>query len=128
MSKRFIFNLVVTIIVLIISISLYMLTVGEIDKNKEDKSIRYGGNNPHKSEVVQYVTLDKIEDDKAYFKEEVPDYVPGITSRYSVDMNFYKSSKFKDTNKLKLVRIYSEDDKGDPIHIYSFKKRSEKVE
>lgn len=110
------------IIVLVILFGIFFLTEREIqdtyvnNMNNENESIDY----------IQGVTLQEIKDNKAYFIEDLPEYIPGKLGDNGVNLNSYKSSQLKEGYKFKLIRIYKQDKQGDMNTEYKFVRDVEK--
>lgn len=79
-------------------------------KIKEEKNVEFVGD----------YTLKKVQNDKAYFMEPLPTYLPGRTGENSIDMRYYKTSRFKEGINFKLIRVYTEDGENNPMHKYRF--------
>lgn len=110
------------IIVLVILFGIFFLTDRELqetyvnDTNNESESVDY----------IQGVTLQEIKDNKAYFIEDLPEYIPGKLGENGVNLNSYKSSQLKEGYKFKLIRIYNQDKQGDMTTEYKFVRDIEK--
>lgn len=112
------------IIVLVILFGIFFLTDRELQDTYVNKM-----SNESESESVDYiqgVTLQEIKDNKAYFIEDLPEYIPGKLGENGVNLNSYKSSQLKEGYKFKLIRIYKQDKKGDMTSEYKFVRDIEK--
>lgn len=118
---------IVAIIILILSMSIYITTVNIQGKDTEHFTKQSSEVKGEKVEKVGNFTKDHISDNKIYFTENLPTYIPGRTTNNSVDTTVFKTSKFKEAKKFTLIRIYSKDDDGNRVHIYRFVPKGEKV-
>ena len=116
MSKRKQGILLLTLVLLLFAIaSIFYLMDREVKSNyeatiNETSSVDYIGN----------YTLQEIKNNKAYFVEDLPSYIPGKTGKNSVDMSFYKTSELKEGHKFKLMRVYKENKDGSTVAEYKF--------
>lgn len=125
MSKKASIFYVLVIIVLAFSISSYYISSFMYhDKAKNQVSTELSNTGKIKEEKnVEFVgdyTLKEVKDNKAYFMETLPTYLPGRTGDNSIDMRYYKTSRFKEGVNFKLIRIYTEDGENNPTHKYRF--------
>jgi len=118
---------IVAIIILILSMSIYITTVNIQGKDTEHFTKQSSEVKGEKVEKVGNFTKDHISDNKIYFTENLPTYIPGRTTNNSVDTTVFKTSKFKEAKKFTLIRVYSKDDEGNRVHIYRFVPKGEKV-
>lgn len=118
---------IVAIIILILSMSIYIATVNIQGKDTEHFTKQSSEVKGEKVEKVGNFTKDHISDNKIYFTENLPTYIPGRTTNNSVDTTVFKTSKFKEAKKFTLIRVYSKDDDGNRVHIYRFVPKGEKV-
>ncbi|AJA42268.1 membrane protein [Staphylococcus phage vB_SepM_ phiIPLA-C1C] len=118
---------IVAIIILILSMSIYITTVNIQGKDTEHFTKQSSEVKGEKVEKVGNFTKDHISDNKIYFTENLPTYIPGRTTNNSVDTTVFKTSKFKEAKKFTLIRVYSKDDDGNRVHIYRFVPKGEKV-
>lgn len=118
---------IVAIIILILSMSIYITTVNIQGKDTEHFTKQSSEVKGEKVEKVGSFTKDHISDNKIYFTENLPTYIPGRTTNNSVDTTVFKTSKFKEAKKFTLIRVYSKDDDGNRVHIYRFVPKGEKV-
>lgn len=110
------------IIILIILFSIFFLTNRELQETYVDNP-----NNENESvDYIQSVTLKEIKYNKAYFVEDLPEYIPGKLGAEGVNLNSYKSSELKEGYKFKLIRIYKQDKQGDMVSEYKFVRDIEK--
>lgn len=110
------------IIILIILFSIFFLTNRELQETYVDNT-----NNENESvDYIQSVTLKEIKYNKAYFVEDLPEYIPGKLGAKGVNLNSYKSSQLKEGYKFKLIRIYKRDKQGDMTSEYKFVRDIEK--
>lgn len=110
------------IIILIILFSIFFLTNRELQETYVDNP-----NNENESvDYIQSVTLKEIKYNKAYFVEDLPEYIPGKLGAKGVNLNSYKSSELKEGYKFKLIRIYKQDKQGDMVSEYKFVRDIEK--
>lgn len=112
---------VIILITICVGIILYSLSTQLEPVPNEANTLNHVGS-AEKVEVVRAVNVIKIDTDKdiVYFDKPLPDYIPGRTSASSVDMNYYKSSEFKEKGHFKLVRVYTENVNGEIEYDYSF--------
>ncbi|UXR08269.1 hypothetical protein [Staphylococcus phage vB_ScaM-V1SC04] len=125
MSKKASIFYTLVVIVLAFSISSYYISssmyhnktknkvsaeLSNIEEIKKEKNIEFVGD----------YTLKKVKDNKAYFMETLPTYLPGRTGDNSIDIRYYKTSRFKEGVNFKLIRVYTEDRENNPIHKYRF--------
>ena len=87
-----------------------------IDTSNESNSIDY----------LESVTVQEISDNKAYFVEDLPSYLPGRVGKNSVDLDSYKTSELKEGYKFKILRIYKQDNEGNTTSEYKFVRDVEK--
>lgn len=125
MSRKASIFYILVVIVLAFSISFYYISSFMYhDKEKNEISMELANNGKIDEEQnVEFVgdyTLKKVEDGKAYFMEKLPTYLPGRTGDNSIDMRYYKTSRFKEGVNFKLIRVYTEDGDDNPIHKYRF--------
>ncbi|XWX31386.1 hypothetical protein UDOIXSUF_CDS0123 [Staphylococcus phage PG-2021_1] len=118
---------IVAIIILILSMSIYIATVNIQGKDTEHFTKQSSEVKGEKVEKVGNFTKDHISDNKIYFTENLPTYIPGRTTNNSVDTTVFKTSKFKEAKEFTLIRVYSKDDDGNRVHIYRFVPKGEKV-
>lgn len=97
------------IIVLVILFGIFFLT----DRELQDTYVNNMNNESESVDYIQEVTLQEIKDNKAYFIEDLPKYIPGKLGDNGVNLNSYKSSQLKEGYKFKLIRIYKQDKQGD---------------
>ena len=107
--------------------SIYITTVNIQGKDTEHFTKQSSEVKGEKVEKVGNFTKDHISDNKIYFTENLPTYIPGRTTNNSVDTTVFKTSKFKEAKKFTLIRVYSKDDGGNRVHIYRFVPKGEKV-
>lgn len=110
------------IIILIILFSIFFLTNRELQETYVDNT----NNEKESVDYIQSVTLKEIKYNKAYFVEDLPEYIPGKLGAKGVNLNSYKSSELKEGYKFKLVRIYKRDKQGDMTSEYKFVRDIEK--
>lgn len=110
------------IIVLVILFGIFYLT----DRELKDTYVNNMNNESESVDYIQGVTLQEIKDNKAYFIEDLPDYIPGKLGDNGVNLNSYKSSQLKEGYKFKLIRIYKQDKQGDMSTEYKFVRDVEK--
>lgn len=110
------------IIVLVILFGIFYLT----DRELKDTYVNNMNNESESVDYIQGVTLQEIKDNKAYFIEDLPDYIPGKLGDNGVNLNSYKSSQLKEGYKFKLIRIYKQDKQGDMTTEYKFVRDVEK--
>lgn len=110
------------IIVLVILFGIFFLT----DRELQDTYVTNMSNESESVDYIQEVTLQEIKDNKAYFIEDLPEYIPGKLGENGVNLNSYKSSQLKEGYKFKLIRIYKQDKKGDMTSEYKFVRDIEK--
>lgn len=110
------------IIVLVILFGIFYLT----DRELKDTYVNNMNNESESVDYIQGVTLQEIKDNKAYFIEDLPEYIPGKLGENGVNLNSYKSSQLKEGYKFKLIRIYKQDKKGDMTSEYKFVRDIEK--
>lgn len=125
MSKKASIFYILVVIVLAFSISSYYISSFMYhDKAKNQVSTELTNTGKIKEEKnVEFVgdyTLKKVKDNKAYFMETLPTYLPGRTGDNSIDMRYYKTSRFKEGVSFKLIRVYTEDGDNNPVHKYRF--------
>ena len=118
---------IVAIIILILSMSIYITTVNIQGKDTEHFTKQSSEVKGEKVEKVGNFTKDHISDNKIYFTENLPTYIPGRTTNNSVDTTVFKTSKFKEAKKFTIIRVYSKDDDGNRVHMYRFVPKGEKV-
>lgn len=118
---------IITIIILILSMSIYITTINIQGKDTERFTKQSSEVKGEKVEKVGNFTKDHINDNKVYFTENLPTYIPGRTTNNSVDTTVFKTSKFKEAKEFTLIRVYSKDDDGNRVHIYRFVPKGEKV-
>lgn len=118
---------IVTIIILILSMSIYITTIHIQGKDTEHFTKQSSEVKGEKVEKVGNFTKDHINDNKVYFTENLPTYIPGRTTNNSVDTTVFKTSKFKEAKEFTLIRVYSKDDDGNRVHIYRFVPKGEKI-
>lgn len=110
------------IIVLVILFGIFFLT----DRELQDTYVNDMNNESESVDYIQGVTLQEIKDNKAYFVEDLPEYIPGKLGENGVNLNSYKSSQLKEGYKFKLIRIYKRDKQGDMTSEYKFVRDIEK--
>lgn len=110
------------IIILIILFSIFFLTNRELQETYTDNT----NNEKESVDYIQSVTLKEIKYNKAYFVEDLPEYIPGKLGAKGVNLNSYKSSQLKEGYKFKLIRIYKRDKQGDMTSEYKFVRDIEK--
>lgn len=110
------------IIVLVILFGIFYLT----DRELKDTYVNNMNNESESVDYIQGVTLQEIKDNKAYFIEDLPEYIPGKLGENGVNLNSYKSSQLKEGYKFKLIRIYKQDKQGDMTTEYKFVRDIEK--
>lgn len=110
------------IIVLVILFGIFFLT----DRELQDTYVNKMSNESESVDYIQGVTLQEIKDNKAYFIEDLPEYIPGKLGENGVNLNSYKSSQLKEGYKFKLIRIYKQDKQGDMTSEYKFVRDTEK--
>lgn len=110
------------IIVLVILFGIFFLT----DRELQDTYVNKMSNESESVDYIQGVTLQEIKDNKAYFIEDLPEYIPGKLGENGVNLNSYKSSQLKEGYKFKLIRIYKQDKQGDMTSEYKFVRDIEK--
>lgn len=116
MSKRKQGILLLTLVLLLFAIaSIFYLMDREVKRNYEDtinetSSVDYIGN----------YTLQEIKNNKAYFVEDLPSYIPGKTGKNSVNLDSYKTSELKEGHKFRLMRVYKENKDGSTVAEYKF--------
>lgn len=126
MSKKASIFYVIVVIALAFSISSYYISSFMYqDKAKSQVATQLTNTGEIKGEDnVEFVgdyTLKEVKDNKAYFMETLPTYLPGRTGDNSIDMSYYKTSRFKEGVSFKLIRIYNtEDGENNPVHKYRF--------
>lgn len=125
MSKKASIFYILVVIVLAFSISSYYISSSMYhDKVKNSVSVELANTKDIKREDnVEFVgdyTLKEVKNNKAYFMETLPTYLPGRTGDNSIDMRYYKTSIFKEGVNFKLIRLYTEDADNNPIHKYRF--------
>ena len=120
---------ILSIILLALSTFLYF-TSSNLEEMKQGhaKNENVTRVNGEKIEKVDTVSLSRIEDEKAYFDRNLPDYLPGRTGSNSVDTSYYKTSKFKGNKNFNLIRIYSKDANNNIVHLYRFVPIGEKIQ
>lgn len=91
---------IVAIIILILSMSIYITTVNIQGKDTEHFTKQSSEVKGEKVEKVGNFTKDHISDNKIYFTENLPTYIPGRTTNNSVDTSVFKTSKFKEAKNL----------------------------
>ncbi|ARQ95936.1 hypothetical protein qdsa001_180 [Staphylococcus phage qdsa001] len=125
MSKKAIIAYVIILVMLALSISTYYVSsylYHEKTKSQVTDQLTHHGK-LKKDKNVEYVgdyTLKKVVDNKAYFMEKLPTYLPGRTSDKSIDMRYYRTSKFREGVNFKLIRVYTDDNDNNPVHKYRF--------
>ena len=112
---------VVIIISICVGIILYSLTTQLDPVPNEANTLNHVGS-AEKVEVIKSVNVTKIDTNKdiVYFNKALPDFIPGRTGVNRVDMDYYKSSEFREKGHFKLVRIYTENGNGELEYDYSF--------
>ena len=116
MSKRKQGILLLILVLLLFAIaSIFYLMDREVKSNyeatiNETSSVDYIGN----------YTLQEIKNNKAYFVEDLPSYIPGKTGKNSVNLDSYKTSELKEGHKFRLMRIYKENKDGSTVAEYKF--------
>ena len=115
----------VACIVLLLSITLFMFVTTHNESKPRNIQINTNERGDITNENIEYVTsvtLRRIKDNKACFMSPLPDYLPGRTSKNCVDMNYYKSSQFREGVNFKILRVYTKEPSGDIVHTYMFSK------
>lgn len=125
MSKKASVFYVIVVIVLAFSISSYYISSFMYhDKAKSQVATELTNTGEIKEEEnVEFVgdyTLKEVKNNKAYFMETLPTYLPGRTGDNSIDMRYYKTSRFKEGVSFKLIRVYTKDGDDNPVHKYRF--------
>ena len=125
MSKKASIFYVIVVIALAFSISSYYISSFMYhDKTKNQISAELSNTGEIKEEKnVEFVgdyTLKEVKNNKAYFMETLPTYLTGRTGDNSIDMRYYKTSRFKEGVNFKLIRVYTEDGENNPTHKYRF--------
>lgn len=116
MSKRKQGILLLILVLLLFAIaSIFYLMDREVKSNyeatiNETSNVNYIGN----------YTLQEIKNNKAYFVEDLPSYIPGKTGKNSVNLDSYKTSELKEGHKFRLMRIYKENKDGSTVAEYKF--------
>ncbi|WRW34703.1 membrane protein [Staphylococcus phage CF5] len=129
MSKKAGILYVISIIVLAVSITVYYTSSSAYFSHSKNQVTNQISNdsNVKKDKDIEFVgdyTLKKVENHKAYFMEDLPNYLPGRTGDRSVDIRCYRTSKFKEGVNFKLLRIYTEDGDNNSVHKYRFEETS----
>ena len=112
---------VIILITICVGIILYSLSTQLEPVPNEANTLNHVGS-AEKVEVIKSFNVTKIDNEKdiVYFNKPLPDFIPGRTSANSVDMDYYKSSEFKEGGHFKLVRVYTENVNGETEYDYSF--------
>lgn len=112
---------VIILITICVGIILYSLSTQLEPVPNEANTLNHVGS-AEKVEVIKAVNVTKIDTDRdiVYFDKPLPDFIPGRTSENSVDMDYYKSSEFREKGHFKLVRVYTENANGEIKYDYSF--------
>lgn len=116
MSRRKQGTLLLILVLLLFAIaSIFYLMDREVKDNyvattNETSSVDY----------IENFTLQEIKNNKAYFVEDLPSYIPGKTGKNSVNLSSYKTSELKEGHKFKLMRIYKENQEGSTVSEYKF--------
>lgn len=116
MSKRKQGILLLILVLLLFAIaSIFYLTDREVKSNYEATV-----NETSSVDYIGSFTLQEIKNNKAYFVEDLPSYIPGKTGKNSIDLDSYKTSELKEGHKFKLIRIYKENKDGSTVAEYKF--------
>ncbi|BCG66304.1 hypothetical protein [Staphylococcus phage vB_SsapH-Golestan101-M] len=116
MSKRKQGILILILVLLLFAIaSIFYLMDREVKSNYIATT-----NETNNVDYVESFTLQEIRNNKAYFVEDLPSYIPGKTGKNSIDLDSYKTSELKEGHKFKLMRIYKESKDGSTVAEYKF--------
>lgn len=116
MSKRKQGTLILILVLLLFAIvSIFYLMDREVKSNYEAPTNETGS-----VDYIEKFTLQEIRNNKAYFVEDLPSYIPGKTGKNSVNLDSYKTSELKEGHKFRLMRIYKENKDGSTVAEYKF--------
>lgn len=77
-------------------------------------------NETNNVDYIENFTLQEIKNNKAYFVEDLPSYIPDKTGKNSINLDSYKTSELKEGHKFKLMRVYKENKDGSTVAEYKF--------
>lgn len=116
MSKRKQGILILILVLLLFAIaSIFYLMDREVKSNYIDTT-----NETSSVDYIENFTLQEIRNNKAYFVEDLPSYIPGKTGKNSIDLDSYKTSELKEGYKFKLMRTYKKNKDGNTVAEYKF--------
>jgi len=116
MNKRKQGILLLILVLLLFAIaSIFYLMDRELKSNYEVPI-----NKTNSVDYIENFTLQEIKNNRAYFVEDLPSYIPGKTGKNSIDLDSYKTSELKEGHKFKLMRIYKENKDGSTVAEYKF--------
>ena len=116
MNKRKQGILLLILVLLLFAIaSIFYLMDRELKSNYVNTT-----NERNSIEYIENFTLQEIKNDRAYFVEDLPSYVPGKTGDNSIDLDYYKTSELKEGYKFKLMRVYKENEDESTVAEYKF--------
>lgn len=116
MSKRKQGILILILVLLLFAIaSIFYLMDREVKSNYIDTT-----NETSSVDYIENFTLQEIRNNKAYFVEDLPSYIPGKTGKNSIDLDAYKTSELKEGHKFRLMRVYKENKDGSTVAEYKF--------
>lgn len=116
MSKRKQGILILILVLLLFAMaSIFYLMDREVESNYIATT-----NETNNVDYIESFTLQEIRNNKAYFVEDLPSYIPGKTGKNSIDLDSYKTSELKEGHKFKLMRIYKENQEGSTVAEYKF--------
>ena len=107
--------LLILILLLFAIASIFYLMDREVKSNYEATT-----NEMNSIDYIENFTLQEIRNNKAYFVEDLPSYIPGKTGKNSINLDYYKTSELKEGHKFKLMRIYKENREGSTVAEYKF--------
>lgn len=107
--------LLILVLLLFATVSIFYLTDREVKSNYEAPT-----NETSNVDYIEKFTLQEIRNNKAYFVEDLPSYIPGKTGKNSVNLDSYKTSELKEGHKFRLMRIYKENKDGSTVAEYKF--------
>lgn len=116
MNKRKQGILLLILVLLLFAIaSIFYLMDREVKSNYIDTT-----NETSSIDYIENFTLQEINNNRAYFVEDLPSYIPGKIGKNSIDLDSYKTSELKEGHKFKLMRIYKENKDGNTVAEYKF--------
>ena len=116
MSKRKQGILILILVLLLFAIaSIFYLMDREVKSNYEATT-----NETSSVDYIENFTLQEIKNNRAYFVEDLPSYIPGKIGKNSIDLDAYKTSELKEGHKFKLMRVYKENKDGSTVAEYKF--------